>query len=368
MSQDAIKNTLVFALNALTLLVITLMPSTVRADEGGVSFWLPGLYGSLAAAPQQPGWSLGMIYYHTSVSGGGDVSAARQITIGGFPATLNLNVNASVDAKVDLGIIAPTYTFATPVLGGQFALGLMTIVGRNSTSMDDTLTAGVGGINVTRTGSIDSALTGFGDLYPSASLRWNKGVHNFMTYLAGDIPVGAYDPNRLANLGIGHGAIDGGFGYTYFNPVTGHEFSAVTGFTYNFENPDTNHRNGIDWHLDWGASQFLSKQILIGAVGYFYQQISADSGQAAFLGANESRVIGVGPQIGYLFPIGDKQGYLNLSRWPNLSCKLRNIARQRFTVDVAGFTSANHCSKRAHGPCVMRDGTTRRWSFVGRSV
>src|SRR5215472_11031995 len=27
------------------------------ADEGGVSFWLPGFFGSLAAAPMQPGWS-----------------------------------------------------------------------------------------------------------------------------------------------------------------------------------------------------------------------------------------------------------------------------------------------------------------------
>ena len=29
------------------------------ADEGGVSFWFPGLYGSLAAAPQVPGWAIG---------------------------------------------------------------------------------------------------------------------------------------------------------------------------------------------------------------------------------------------------------------------------------------------------------------------
>jgi hypothetical protein len=312
MSQYAIKKTPVYAFIALAFLVSNLLPRAAKADENGISFWLPGLYGSLAAAPQQPGWSFAAIYYHTSVSAGGDVAAAREITLGGFPPTLNLNLNANVDAKVDLALLSPSYVFATPILGGQFALGLMTVVGHNSTSLDGTLTAGVGGINFTRSGSIDSSLGGFGDLYPSASLRWNKGVHNFMTYLSGDIPVGAYDPNRLANLGIGHGAIDGGFGYTYFNPQSGLEFSAVTGFTFNFENPDTNYQNGVDWHLDWGASQFLSKQLFIGAVGYFYQQISADSGQAPFLGSNESRVIGVGPQIGYLFPIGDKQGYLNL--------------------------------------------------------
>ena len=51
-----------------------------------------------------------------------------------------------------------------------------------------------------------------------ASLRWNAGVYNFMIYGTGGIPVGSYDLTRLANLGIGHGAADGGIGYTYFDP------------------------------------------------------------------------------------------------------------------------------------------------------
>jgi hypothetical protein len=41
-----------------------------------------------------------------------------------------------------------------------------------------------------------------------ASLRWNSGVNNYMTYVAGDVPVGAYDSARLANMGIGHGAFE----------------------------------------------------------------------------------------------------------------------------------------------------------------
>ena len=118
-------------------------------------------------------------------------------------------------------------------------------------------------------------------------------------------------PTRLSNLGIGHGAIDGG-GYTYFNPQAWHEFSAVAGFTYNFKNPDTQYQSGIDFHLDWGASQFLSKQVFVGLVGYAYQQITDDFGQRPILGGFQSGVIGVGPQIGLLFPVGDMQGYLNL--------------------------------------------------------
>ena len=68
------------------------------------------------------------------------------------------------------------------------------------------------------------------------SLRWNAGVNNYMVYVTGDMPVGAYDSTRLSNVGIGHGAVDAGFGYTYFNQKTGHEFSGVLGFTYNTTN------------------------------------------------------------------------------------------------------------------------------------
>jgi hypothetical protein len=168
------------------------------------------------------------------------------------------------------------------------------------------------------------SVTGFGDLAPQASLRWNYGVHNWMTYITGDVPVGAYDPSRTANLGIGHGAVDAGGGYTYFNPQTGHEFSAVLGFTYNLKNTDTQYQNGVDMHLDWGASQFLTKQWQVGVVGYFYNQLSCDSGAGDRVGCFESRVIGIGPQIGYVFPIGTgHQGYLNLKGYKEFDASHR---------------------------------------------
>jgi hypothetical protein len=144
-----------------------------------------------------------------------------------------------------------------------------------------------------------------------------------MTYITGDIPVGDYSSMRLANLGLGHGAIDGGAGYTYFNPATGHEFSAVTGLTYNFVNPVTNYQSGVDWHLDWGASQFVSQQVHIGLVGYVYQQLTADSGQPPILGDFKSRVAGVGPQIGFIFPVGGMQGYLNLKGYKEFAAENR---------------------------------------------
>jgi hypothetical protein len=99
--------------------------------------------------------------------------------------------------------------------------------------------------------------------------------------------------------------------------------SAVTGFTYNLKNTETNYQNGVDWHLDWGASQFLSKQVHVGVVGYVYQQISGDSGAGDRVGDFQSRVIGVGPQIGYIFPIGEYQGYLNLKGYKEFAAENR---------------------------------------------
>jgi hypothetical protein len=43
-----------------------------------------GQFGSLAAVPAILGWSFASIYYHTSISAGGNVAAARQATIGRF--------------------------------------------------------------------------------------------------------------------------------------------------------------------------------------------------------------------------------------------------------------------------------------------
>jgi hypothetical protein len=294
--------------------------TSAKADEGGVSVWLPGFFGSLAASPLQPGSSLTSIYYHTTVSAGSDVAKAREITTGRIPVTLNANLSASIDARADLAIALPTYTFATPVFGAQATVGVMGVYGRTSTSLAGTLSGSLstplGTLPFSRFDSITDAVTGFGDVYPLATLRWNNGVHNVMTYVFGDVPVGAYDSTRLSNIGVGHGAIDIGGGYTYLNPQTGHEFSGVLGFTYNFANQSTQYQNGVDMHFDWGASQFLTKQVLIGAVGYVYTELGCDSGSGDRVGCFQSQVVGAGPQVGFIIPLtSETQGYLNLKSY-----------------------------------------------------
>jgi hypothetical protein len=302
---------------AIAIAALIFVAGGAAADEGGVSFWIPGFFGSLSAVPQQtPGWDFTTVYYHTSVSAGANVALSREIEARRIPINLNASINGSLHATGDLDFSILTYVFTSPVLGGQASASLLGLYGNSNVNVNGTL-AGIlslpGGLNLpfARSNTATDSLDGFGDLIPQFSLKWNMGVHNFMTYATGDVPVGAYDPTRLANIGLGHGAIDGGGGYTYFNPKTGHEFTAVGGFTYNFINPSTNDQSGVDFHLDMAASQFLSKQLFIGAVGYAYQQVTPDTGSGDRVGPFMSRVFGAGPQIGYLFPLGNMQGYLN---------------------------------------------------------
>jgi hypothetical protein len=296
------------------------------ADEGGVSFWVPGFFGSLAATPQQAGFSIATIYYHADVTGGGNVAFARQVSRGALTTNFTGGLNASIKANADLGMVAPSYVFAQPILGAQASVALLIPFGHAQATVDATLAGnlGLGGPGFTIGGSRTDDVTGVGDVLPQFTLRWNEGVHNFMTYVTGNLTVGAYDQNSLANLGLGHNAVDAGGGYTYFNPQTGNELSGTLGFTYNFMNDHTQYQSGVDMHFDWGASRFVTKQWQIGLVGYAYQQISCDSGGGDRLGCFESRVLGIGPQVGYVMPWGtDHQVYFNLKAYKEFDAAAR---------------------------------------------
>ena len=268
---------------------------SVLADEGGVPFWMSGQYASMAAVPMATGWSLVAMPY--VYSGNADKSKSFQH---------GTSINAGLSARESLVLIQLGYVAEEKILGGQPYLGVGWGPGTNTT------TASVSVVNPSTQLNRSNTSNGSTDIYPLASLTWNQGNNNFKTYVTGDIPVGTYSPTSLAAIGIGHAAIDAGGGYTYLNNTTGLEFSGVLGATYNWMNNQTNYKNGIDSHLDWSVSQFLSQNWQVGIAGYVYYQLTADSGSGDRVGAFKSQVAAIGPQIGYLFNIGKKQAYINL--------------------------------------------------------
>jgi len=289
--------------------VAPLTMSAAVADESGVSFWLPGQFASFAATPLKPGWSFDWTFYHATAS----ANAGANFPRGG-------RVALGVSSPSQFLMFTPTHAFANELLGAQLELGMTFLVGRNSTSASATLTAPGG---PALSGFREEQIVGVGDLTPTAALKWNRGEHNFMLYTTANIPVGAYDPDSLAAIGIGHWAVDGGAGYTFYSESAGVEFSVVSGLTYNFTNPDTNYRSGVDAHVDWAFSPFVSDKMHVGAGGYFYYQLTPDTGASALLGDFKSQVAGIGPQIGFFIPIGEYQGYLNLRAYYDFAAKNR---------------------------------------------
>src|SRR5580692_9773952 len=61
----------------LTLCISASSADRARADAGGLSYWLPGTFGSLAAAPGVPGWAYSTIYLHVQEKAQGDKEFVR---------------------------------------------------------------------------------------------------------------------------------------------------------------------------------------------------------------------------------------------------------------------------------------------------
>jgi len=201
----------------------------------------------------------------------------------------------------------PTVAFSPKVFGAQLGLTMGFAVGGTQVDAGATLSAP---LIMTRGASVNDGRGGISDLYPMASLKWNFGNDNLMVYTMGGVPVGTYNANRLSNIGTNHWSFDTGGGYTYFDHTF--ELSAAMGFTYNFENPATNYQNGVDMHIDWAGSAIFLKGFHAGPVGYFYEQLTGDSGEGAKLGPFKSRVGGVGLQIGAFLPLLNRIWYANL--------------------------------------------------------
>src|SRR5262249_298372 len=182
--------------------IVIATPTGSVADEGGVSFWLPGFFGSLAAAPQVPGFSVANIVYYNQVSAGPDVAFARQVALGNITVNFNGNFNANLHASPQpFYMTIPRSPFPPPALRGQCSVFAAISYGRIETSVDATATGSFGlGPGFTIGRSLTETVSGFGDILPMATLRWNSGVNNFMTYLTGNLTTGVYHSSSIANI------------------------------------------------------------------------------------------------------------------------------------------------------------------------
>jgi hypothetical protein len=156
---------------------------------------------------------------------------------------------------------------------------------------------------------------GVGDVALTPLLGWHEG--NFHWSLAPSVffPTGGYDDDHLANVGKNHWALDLAGGFTWLTEKTGQEVSVFAGYTINWENPATDYETGDELHVELALIQHLPWGVDVGAVGYYYDQVTDDRGGASdFLGGFQGRIYGAGPMLGWRFTLFGRMASLN-ARW-----------------------------------------------------
>ncbi len=284
------RGLLACALATLTAFVLALflMRPAANAAESGTGFYLLGSKGPLAGIVAPPGLYLANDTYIYA----GSVGAGRNLPIGG-------RVEAGIDATAYIDLTTGLWVLPQSIMGGNLALSA-TIPwgGQDIDASASVVGAGVGA------SAHDNVFT-VGDPVLGAALGWHAGNWHWTTGLMVNVPVGDYQKGEIANIAFHHWGADLNGALTWLNPALGWDVSTAVGVTFNAENPTTDYRTGTEFHLEGAVTKMLSPSFSLGPVGYYYQQISGDSGAGARLGDFRGRVAALGGTAAYSFQLGN---------------------------------------------------------------
>ena len=293
----------------LALLALSAGPSL--ASEGGSSFYLLGQRGQGAGIlPPVEGVFFSVPNYFYS----GHESGSQSLPIGG-------TVSLGVDADVYLAL--PTVLWVTPVdvLGGDLAFSATYVYGNADTTAN--LAVSIPGIVSGSVGDSDNRWTS-GDPVVGAMIGWHEENLHYLLVTTVNIPViGTYDTGRLSNIALNRWAGDITAAATWLAKETAIELSGAAGVTFNGENDDTDYRTGTESHFEAAAFYNFSKLFSAGLNGFYYQQLTGDSGAGAALGSFKGRVAALGPGLTANLKLGPVPVTVNFRYFREFNAKNR---------------------------------------------
>lgn len=251
--------------------------------EGGYSNYVPAFYGdfALGAAPEE-GLSLrNDVYFYRA----DDDFAVR-----------SGEVIADIDIELTFNYFTLVHNPGLEVFGAEYVFGATLVAGK--VDIEAGLSSGSDGLRV----SDDK--TSYGDItFVPAAFYWNDGgMFNYSWSFYVVAPVGDWDEDDLANTGLNFWTYETDVAINYLDETTGQDYSVVIGYGYNTENKDTDYKSGDEVHIDFNVNQFLSESWAVGINGFFYRQLSGDSGDGALLGDFKGEASGIGPQVMWMPP------------------------------------------------------------------
>ncbi|MGI9384568.1 MAG: SphA family protein [Methyloligellaceae bacterium] len=270
------------------------LTSAVRAAEGGISYYLPGLYGDVAAglAPD-PGhyWFTTNTYYTATPT----------------DPILPGRIDREIDGSLYLNLIRGFWVTDKKILGARYAASVRIPLLQVSVDADVQTPLGPAMLEFDNFGLGDIGII-------PVSLYWQHGRLNLNLYQTITAPTGDYDVTTLANVSRNHWNFDTVLAATWLDLEAGFEITAIPGILVNTQNPTTNYRSGTEFHMDVMVNRIFSTTFAVGLHGSFYHQLTGDSGTGAVLGSFKGRASSIGPALIYRPKIAGRQGYLTL-KW-----------------------------------------------------
>jgi hypothetical protein len=279
--------------SAALLVASALMPAEeAQAAEYAQGIYVLGTRGPLAGVIPPPG------FYFESETWfyEGTLGANRIFQGGGVVAAGVKNFTAAEFAT-------PIWVTPAEILGGNLGFAITIPFGTPEVTAGAVLSSPR--IDRIIAGREHDAIFNVGDIYLSSFVGWHSGNFHWTATALGVVPSGSFENGQLSNIALNRPALDLSGALTYLDPGLGYELSVVPGITFNWINPATQYLTGTEFHLEWSASKYLSKDLSVGLVGYFYNQLTGDSGSGDRIGPFKGRVVSLGGQINYTFHAGE---------------------------------------------------------------
>jgi hypothetical protein len=269
----------------------------VRAVEGGTGFYLLGTKTTMSGYLPGPGFYGILMNY--AYSGSTDIEID----------TAGVTLSGGIDAKAYVAMPMALWVLDQDVLGGNLGFSLTTPFGGKSLDVGLIRTGPFGGVLSANTERDNWA---FGAPVLGATLGWHDDNLHYTLGTLVNVPIGQWEFGNPVNMGFNRWAVDTSGAVTWLDPTTGLELSGAAGFTFNFENQDTNYQSGTEFHFESAMMGHLSHTLSVGLNGYAYKQVTGDSGSGATLGGFEGQVFAIGPALDYTAIIGQTPIIFNL--------------------------------------------------------
>jgi hypothetical protein len=284
---------------------------SAQAEEGGSGHYQPGSMASFTdgVAPQESflvRWNL--------VNYEGSAGLDRPLPFNGLIAA---NADVSVWANGLTLFWRPPFEISD---SGKWSYAMSATIPYVSLDVTadvaTTLPGGAPGPTLHVSDSID----GVGDIVIQP-VMFNYNINpnlNFNMRLSLYAPTGSYKAGRLANTGKNYWSYEPTVALMYMGTKNGIEASWFTGLTINEENDDTDYKSGNQFHTELTVAQHfpLGKGLAgAGLTGFYYDQVTGDSGSGATFGDFEAKVAGVGPVVSYIKQYGNKDKLMAELKW-----------------------------------------------------